>query len=361
MGLFNRNQPNKNNTHSGAEDVETDSVIDSLLSEPAPSDMAGGVNLGYDEELDAGLEDFRRAQNNPTDAEQFAQAMDHTSHTEAAGGNTFDFADTPDPGAFNYDTGVQDPYQDAYQEPQDDAASYYVEDHRSPYTQSGNASPNQAAAPQAHPSTMGDYPETLPSITQGSMASPKRARLSHKPIGSHKSVGSHKPMSSHKPIGQSVATPRENAMPSPKRAGLPSSKRTLNRPQAPRYGVNDAIKLLRQLPETGDVTVLMTIVKKTLETAGIKVSDIITDAQEHRQKIHGKIQRLETEIRKLEKLMTARNREIKLLTEQLTETEQVQELLELAEMPAPTQFVMSDDTHPTESLSEAETDSQLVD
>ncbi|MEJ2744048.1 MAG: hypothetical protein P8176_16645, partial [Gammaproteobacteria bacterium] len=105
-----------------------------------------------------------------------------------------------------------------------------------------------------------------------------------------------------------------------------------------KYGIGEAIKLLRQLPETGDVTVLMTIVKRTLETTGINVQDIIRDAQIKKRDIQSRVHQLEGEIRKLETQVRTRNAEIETLNSEFAETEQVQELLELAEMPAPTKF-----------------------
>ena len=100
----------------------------------------------------------------------------------------------------------------------------------------------------------------------------------------------------------------------------------------------------------------MTIVKRTLETAGIIISDIIDDAQRHRQDIQGRVKRLETEIKKLEDQMRVRTTEVNNLTAQLTETEQVQELLELAEIPEPTQFERE-----AYCAENTDTESQLVD
>lgn len=335
MGLFNRNQSKKSSDKKNKTAVEDD-VISSLLSEPSASDTSKGVNLGFDDELDAGLAKFKKAQANPSEEDQFAQAMaeDNMLIQES---DTFNFGDPQasthaatdmaDYDAFptdGFSVGEQSEANHfakaeatqadtGYGAGYEDTAPYFIEDHRNPYTQTNPMGSQAQEAPS----------DTLPSVTKGELASPQRARLS-----------SDKPATRQTAEGKSTMATRKTRQ----YKSLPA---TQTAPET-RYGIADAIKLLRQLPETGDVTVLMTIVKRTLETAGIRISDIIDDAQRHRRDIHSRVQRLEVEIHKLETQMQARTTEINNLTSQLTETEQVQELLELAEMPAPTQFELED-------------------
>lgn len=393
MGLFNRNQSKKSADKKSKAASETD-VISSLLSEATDAESSKGVTLGYDEELDAGLEKFRKAQANPSDEDQFAKAM-AGERMSSKGASTFNFGepDSPLGASSSLESSLSDfdgiplddsdhygaePYGDApyiseqygneqyASEPYThDAAPYFIEDHRNPYTQA------------SRPAMQGDLPETLPSVTKGELASPQRARLSsHKPVPPERSTKASEPSAAAKSAQTAQNSAKSKQIKDPMTADQTSNTRATQhfkslQPKQPvsetRYGIADAIKLLRQLPETGDVTILMTIVKRTLETAGIRISDIIDDAQKHRQHIQGRVQQLETEIGKLQAQMQARTTEINNLTAQLTETEQVQELLELAEMPAPTQFELEapETEHKGVEIDNAKTnlipDDQLVD
>ncbi len=108
------------------------------------------------------------------------------------------------------------------------------------------------------------------------------------------------------------------------------------------YGINSAIKLLRELPDTGDIAILMAVVKKTLETTGIKIKDIIDDAQKKKANMQKRLQKLDLEIQKLQNEIQTRTHEIGSLSHDIKEIEQVQELLELAELPKATKFAIED-------------------
>jgi len=96
------------------------------------------------------------------------------------------------------------------------------------------------------------------------------------------------------------------------------------------YGIDDAIELMRQMPD-GNIEVIITVVKKTLESTNIRVSDIISDAQNKESSIKARTKQLETEIKDLEEKIAKRNSEISELQTTLDETVQVREHLQISE------------------------------
>ena len=94
------------------------------------------------------------------------------------------------------------------------------------------------------------------------------------------------------------------------------------------YGIEDAIKLMRQLPNV-DSEILITVVNKTLESANIKVSEIIADAENKEANIGERNNSLSSRIAQLEKEISQLNIEIKTLTDDLKETTKVKNLLML--------------------------------
>lgn len=332
MGLFNRNQP-KNSSDKKGDASPKDDVISDLLSEPLVPESKG-ITLGYDEELDAGLANFKKAQANPSEEEQFAKAMAHQDasgrHMASTGFEElgFDAADATHYDAFASDTysSPGDAHTDHFLQSDSahlgggyqDTPSYFIEDHRTPYTESAPLGKQAQRDLTNTANTANTQPEQAASNHRTAFRKQKAQHNKHQQTKTHQHKVQHNTVTNTSP--ETVTQ-------------QPSSSTTP--PAAPRYGIADAIKLLRQLPETGDVAVLMTIVKRTLETTGIRISDIIDDSEKHRHGIQKRVGRLQVEIEKLEKQMLVRTTEINNLTAQLTETEQVQELLELAEMPAP--------------------------
>jgi len=96
------------------------------------------------------------------------------------------------------------------------------------------------------------------------------------------------------------------------------------------YGINDCIELMRTLPNA-DIEIVVEVVKKTLESTEIQVSDIIEHAAEKEHDIETRIATLESEIRDLQQETVRRNQEIAELQADLKETNIVKERLELAE------------------------------
>lgn len=96
------------------------------------------------------------------------------------------------------------------------------------------------------------------------------------------------------------------------------------------YGIEDATRLMKALPRDNN-EVVVTVVKKTLESLNIKVEDIINDANAKEERIRSQHKRLESEIKNLQAEITQRNQRISELLQDLKETTDVRQRLQLAQ------------------------------
>ncbi|BFM16775.1 hypothetical protein R50073_29580 [Maricurvus nonylphenolicus] len=105
-------------------------------------------------------------------------------------------------------------------------------------------------------------------------------------------------------------------------------------PEAPvkklSYGIEDAISLMRTLP-ADNKELVVTVVKKTLESTQIALEEIIDDAKSKEQRLRDRTQQLQTEIKNLQQDIETRTKEITSLKADLKETLSVKEKLELAQ------------------------------
>jgi len=92
------------------------------------------------------------------------------------------------------------------------------------------------------------------------------------------------------------------------------------------YGIQDAIELMRQLPNV-DTDIVISVVIKTLESANIQVSEIILDAKDREMRIEGRRGALIKNIEQLEMKISGLSEEITGLSADFEETEKVKELL----------------------------------
>lgn len=92
------------------------------------------------------------------------------------------------------------------------------------------------------------------------------------------------------------------------------------------YGIEDAIALMRKLPNVNS-EITITVVKKTLESANIQVEEIISDAERKENQIETRTKQLSTEISELQNRIEHLNEEINELTSDLKETTKVKSLL----------------------------------
>ncbi len=100
--------------------------------------------------------------------------------------------------------------------------------------------------------------------------------------------------------------------------------------KADEYGIEDAIKLMRDLPDD-NIEMVVTVVKKTLESTDIHVSQIISDAEKKEVRIRDRVKKLEAEIANHEESIADRKNKISALSDDLSETTRVKEHLQLAE------------------------------
>ncbi|NOZ54222.1 MAG: hypothetical protein GXP08_14015 [Gammaproteobacteria bacterium] len=92
------------------------------------------------------------------------------------------------------------------------------------------------------------------------------------------------------------------------------------------YGIQDAIELMRKLPNVNS-DIVITVVRKTLESTNIQVKEIISDAQKRETEIEDRSDQLIMEIEKLESKISELNEEITELNAEIEETTKVKDLL----------------------------------
>ena len=99
------------------------------------------------------------------------------------------------------------------------------------------------------------------------------------------------------------------------------------------YGIQQAIVLLRKLPEHNleQVKLVMRVLKQSLESTGLELPPIIDDAIQRQGDLEDSIDKLEGEITDLEGEIKDRQTETAKLEADLKETTMVRERLELAE------------------------------
>ncbi len=121
------------------------------------------------------------------------------------------------------------------------------------------------------------------------------------------------------PLSGPLSTP----LATPPRGNLPPE-------DVPRYGINQAIELMRSLP--GDnVELVVQVVKRTLESTQIHLDTIIQDASRKQAEIETRVAILKQEIAELEQEIGTRRAEITRLDADHRETTLVKDRLVLAE------------------------------
>jgi len=95
------------------------------------------------------------------------------------------------------------------------------------------------------------------------------------------------------------------------------------------YGIEEAITLMRDLP-TEPIELVVKVVKTTLESIDVQVSDIIDDAKAKEKNIENRITQLSSEIKNYEEKIKNLKDSISLLEKDQAETKRVKEHLMLA-------------------------------
>ncbi len=99
------------------------------------------------------------------------------------------------------------------------------------------------------------------------------------------------------------------------------------------YGIEDAIRLMRELPDNKKEMVI-TIVQKTLVSAKINVTTILDDATRKIERLERKNEKIGQEIRELEEAILQRKLEMDHNTRDIAETREVKISFESALRPA---------------------------
>ena len=99
-----------------------------------------------------------------------------------------------------------------------------------------------------------------------------------------------------------------------------------------RYGIDDAIKLMRSLPVEENVDLVVRVMKTTLESLKVRIGEIIEDATKRQDILKRKITDYQMQIAQFEREIEARKHEITRLDEELLETTRVKDRLQAAEL-----------------------------
>ncbi len=114
--------------------------------------------------------------------------------------------------------------------------------------------------------------------------------------------------------------PKPSAVPTAKAAPVPLA-----------YGIEKAIQLMRSLPQTQNIELVVMVIKTTLESLKVNVADIIEDAIVKERELEARVAVLKDEIGVLQKQVELRVDEIVRLEAAHAETTSVKERLQLAE------------------------------
>lgn len=99
----------------------------------------------------------------------------------------------------------------------------------------------------------------------------------------------------------------------------------------PHYGIDQAIQLMRALPVDQNPELVVAVIKTTLESLKVKVSDIIVDADKKTKDLEERTANLRRAIADFEKEIETRREEIGRLEADHKETTSVRARLEMAE------------------------------
>jgi hypothetical protein len=99
---------------------------------------------------------------------------------------------------------------------------------------------------------------------------------------------------------------------------------------AAQYGIDHAIRLMRTLPMDERADLVVSVIKITLESLNVRVSDIVADGTVRLESLRGRITEFQLAVSKYEREIEMRRQEIARLEAELDETTRVQDHLQLA-------------------------------
>jgi len=127
---------------------------------------------------------------------------------------------------------------------------------------------------------------------------------------------------------------------------------------AGRYSIDDAIGLIRQLPSAPDEAT-MAVICKTLESAQIRTTDILKDANQKENKIRRQHSGIEQEIASLQAQIDERQKQLADLAESLDELTEIKARFEATAGVEPAPVEAEPVPEASEPLSEQEPDSPM--
>jgi hypothetical protein len=102
------------------------------------------------------------------------------------------------------------------------------------------------------------------------------------------------------------------------------------KPKAPAFGIQQAIALMRKLPLDQEPELVLRVVRKTLQSTGVSLEDVIGGARKREKELAETIAADESAIEKLEREIAERRANIGASTKDLGETRDVRERLQEA-------------------------------
>ncbi len=98
-----------------------------------------------------------------------------------------------------------------------------------------------------------------------------------------------------------------------------------------RFGIDDAVQLMRSLPSDPNMSLVVRVVRVTLGAVHVSIDEIIADALRKEARIRENIVALESQVGDLEKQLTTLRRDIATQQAELKETANVRERLHMAD------------------------------
>jgi len=114
----------------------------------------------------------------------------------------------------------------------------------------------------------------------------------------------------------------------------PVTSASVSKPSGHSYGIGDVIRLLRTLPVDQHAELVVRVIRTTLESVNVHVSDLVEDATKQQQKLGDRITAMHAQIQELSKQIDAHRGEVGRLEAELAETSSAKERLLHAEQGA---------------------------
>lgn len=99
----------------------------------------------------------------------------------------------------------------------------------------------------------------------------------------------------------------------------------------PAFGISEAIQLLRSLPNDQNAELIVRVVRTTLESLNVHLSDIIDDASRKEQLTEERVAAVRGQVADLEQQLAGLRHDIETLEAELRETSEVRERLQMAD------------------------------